>query len=38
MRWSVNGANAILTLRCYAKSGRWNEIEKIAVDKIKLIS
>lgn len=34
MRWSVDGANAILTLRCYVESENWNKIEKIVVDKI----
>ncbi len=34
MRWSVDGANAILTLRCYVESDNWNKIEKIVVDKI----
>ena len=34
MRWSVDGANKILTLRCYAESGKWDEIEKIVVDKL----
>ena len=34
MRWSVDGANKILTLRCYVESGRWNEVEKIVVDKL----
>ena len=27
-------ANKILTLRCYVESGRWNEVEKIVVDKL----
>ncbi len=34
MRWSVDGANTILTLRCYAESCRWNEIGKMVVDKL----
>lgn len=34
MRWGVDGANAMLTLRCYAESGKWHEIEKIVVDKL----
>ena len=38
MRWSIDGANTILTLRCYAESGRWNEIEKIVVEKINILS
>lgn len=37
MRWSVEGANSILTLRCYAESGRWNEIEKIVVEQINIL-
>ena len=32
MRWSVDGANYLITLRCYHESGHWNEIEKIVVD------
>ena len=32
MRWSVDGANYLITLRCYQESGHWNEIEKIVVD------
>lgn len=34
MRWGVDGANAILTLRCYAESDNWCKIEKIVVDKL----
>ena len=34
MRWSVDGANTILALRCYAESRKWDEIEKIVVDKL----
>ena len=34
MWWSVDGANAMLTLRCYEESGNWDKIEKIVVDKI----
>lgn len=34
MRWSVEGANSILTLRCYEESENWNKIEKIVVNKI----
>lgn len=34
MRWGVDGANAMLTLRCYDESGRWHEIEKIVVEKL----
>ena len=36
MRWSVDGANAILILRCYDESGNWHKIEKIVVDKLLL--
>ncbi len=32
MRWSVDGANHMITLRCMYESGHWNEIEKIVVD------
>lgn len=34
MRWSVEGANSILTLRCYEESENWDKIEKIVVNKI----
>lgn len=29
MRWSVEGANYLLILRCFCESDHWNEIEKI---------
>ena len=32
MRWSVDGANYLIALRCYQESGNWSEIEKIVVD------
>lgn len=32
MRWSVEGANYLLILRCFFESNRWNEIEKIVTD------
>ena len=32
MRWSVDGANYLIALRCYQESGNWDEIEKIVVD------
>ena len=32
MRWSVDGANYIIALRCMVESEHWNEIEKIVVD------
>ena len=32
MRWSIDGANWIITLRCYDESQHWNEIEKILVE------
>lgn len=32
MRWSVDGANYMITLRCIQESGHWSEIEKIVVD------
>jgi hypothetical protein len=34
MRWSVNGANYIIALRCMYESGNWGKIEKIVVDGI----
>ncbi len=34
MRWSVDGANYMITLRCMYESGHWNEIEKIVVDNL----
>ncbi len=32
MRWSVEGANYMLILRCFCESGHWNETEKIVTD------
>jgi hypothetical protein len=32
MRWSVDGANYILKLRCYSESDNWNKIEKIVTN------
>ena len=32
MRWSADGANYLLILRCFYESGHWNEIEKIVTD------
>lgn len=32
MRWSVNGANYIITLRCMVESDNWDKVEKIVVD------
>lgn len=34
MRWSVDGANYMITLRCMYESDHWNEIEKIVVDNL----
>ena len=34
MRWSINGANYIITLRCMYESDNWGKIEKIVVDSI----
>ncbi len=34
IRWSVDGANYLITLRCYQESGHWDEIEKIVVDHL----
>ena len=36
MRWSVDGANKILTLRCYAESGKWDETIRISIRKLLL--
>jgi hypothetical protein len=32
MRWSIDGANYIITLRCMYESNNWDKIEKIVVD------
>lgn len=32
MRWSVEGANYMLILRCFYESGHWNEVEKIVTN------
>ena len=34
MRWSVDGANYIITLRCMWESDNWDKIEKIVIDKL----
>ena len=34
MRWSVDGANYIITLRCMWESDNWDKIEKIVVDSL----
>lgn len=34
MRWSVDGANYIISLRCMYESDNWNKINKIVVDSI----
>lgn len=34
MRWSVDGANYIIALRCIWESNNWDKIEKIVVDNI----
>lgn len=34
MRWSVDGANYMIALRCMCESNNWNKIEKIVVDSI----
>lgn len=34
MRWSVDGANYVIALRCYWESGKWNKIEKIVTNSI----
>lgn len=38
MRWSVDGANYIIALRCMVESENWNKIEKIVVDYFKSMS
>lgn len=35
MRWSVAGANYIITLRCMVESNNWDKVEKIVVDYFK---
>lgn len=32
MRWSVDGANYMLILRCFCESEHWNDIEKIVTN------
>jgi len=34
MRWSVDGANYMITLRCMFESDNWDKIEKIVVDSL----
>ena len=34
MRWSIDGANYIIVLRCMWESDNWNKIEKIVVDSL----
>ena len=34
MRWSVDGANYVIALRCMWESDHWNKIEKIVTDYI----
>ena len=34
MRWSVNGGNYMINLRCMWESDNWDKIEKIVVDSI----
>lgn len=34
MRWSVAGANDLLTLRCFDESSNWHQIEKIVINHI----
>lgn len=34
MRWSVDGANYIIALRCMWESNNWNKIEKIVTNRI----
>lgn len=35
MRWNINGANYMLTLRCYSESGHWHNIEEIVTNFFK---
>ena len=32
MRWSIDGANYMIALRCLAESNNWDKVEKIVVD------
>ena len=32
MRWSVEGANYIIALRCMYESNNWDKIEKLVID------
>lgn len=34
MRWSVDGANYLIALRCMYESDNWDKIEKIVVEKL----
>lgn len=34
MRWSVDGANYLIALRCMCESENWDKIEKMVVDNI----
>ncbi len=34
MRWSVDGANYLITLRCMYESGNWNKIENIVINSL----
>lgn len=34
MRWSVEGANYLIALRCMCESDNWDKIEKMVVDSI----
>ena len=34
MRWSIDGANYIIALRCMDESDNWEKIEKIVVDSL----
>lgn len=38
MRWSVEGANYIISLRCMVESNNWSNVEKIVVDYFKNMS
>ena len=34
MRWSIDGANYVIALRCMWESDHWDKIEKIVVNEI----
>ena len=34
MRWSIDGANYLIALRCMQESGNWHKIEKIVTESV----